>query len=726
METQRCLYEILEVETTASVEEIRSAYRKLALKWHPDKIQQSGASPEACQEATIQFQEIGRAYEVLADPAERSWYDSHRSQILSSSSSSSSDFDFNPWPYFSPSVFSGYGDTGKGFYAVYGDLFTKLHQQEQAFARSHGLRPPFDPPDMGGLASAYPQVQKFYSHWLGFSTLKDFSWCDEFRASAGPNRKLRRLMEEENKKIRSKARKEFNEAIRRLAAFVRKRDKRVLERQLEVQRLEKEKEEMLKIKRQKAEEEKMMKVRLYQEAEWTKVRHDEHDGDEGSDIDDSIGSYGWRHAAAKSSASKKDRQDEFYCIVCSKKFKSDEQWRNHERSKKHLDRVAFLKESFREEDEEIEALALLESENDVNVREDDNFVGGRAFSTMASEAESATTLETDDTNASNSETFGEETISTPVAGPEASPVDAVIPTTEGVTEGDAEAMAKGASGTKESDSSDVGSEEEDDELNSLLTMVNSYVSRQQQNASEGGNGVNEAQSASRQETRKEEHEEDRGEEEMLAAMLKSHQNMQQSEDDEDQVDDPESGSTSVSENKYDNLTEEFGSVSKKKKSKGKLRNERKQAASISRHSRLAEEMFIGKEVDSVMLKYESLGVNEEDAHCPDQELQDKSMMLERHAARGNKVEKNLLESMSVENGGQVNSSQEIRLSKGNKINGHATAPADQARKSVKGKKSKGNAKIATNTCETCGEDFESRNQLFKHISITKHAALRGK
>lgn len=215
MATQRCLYEILGLETTASNEEIRSAYRKLALKWHPDKIQQTGASAEACQEATIQFQEIGRAYEVLGDPSERSWYDSHRTQILSSSSSSSSssDYDFNPWPFFFASAFMGYGDTGKGFFAVYGDLFTKLHQQEMGFARAHGVRPPFDPPDMGNLSTPYPQVQKFYNHWLGFSIVKDFAWCDEFKASAGPNRKLRRLMEEENKKIRSKERKEFNEAI---------------------------------------------------------------------------------------------------------------------------------------------------------------------------------------------------------------------------------------------------------------------------------------------------------------------------------------------------------------------------------------------------------------------------------------------------------------------------------------------------------------------------------
>ncbi|KAI5073459.1 hypothetical protein GOP47_0011472 [Adiantum capillus-veneris] len=37
-----------------------------------------------------------------------------------------------------------------------------------------------------------------------------------------------------------------------------------------------------------------------------------------------------------------------------------------------------------------------------------------------------------------------------------------------------------------------------------------------------------------------------------------------------------------------------------------------------------------------------------------------------------------------------------------------------------------NTQSAILTCETCGEDFDSRNQLFKHISATKHAILKGK
>mmetsp|Transcript_29578 Transcript_29578/g.40844 ORF Transcript_29578/g.40844 Transcript_29578/m.40844 type:complete len:121 (-) Transcript_29578:151-513(-) len=61
-------YEILSVSSEATDEEIRTAYLKLALKWHPDK--HSGDDS-----ATLKFQQIGEAYRVLSDPVQRSEYD---------------------------------------------------------------------------------------------------------------------------------------------------------------------------------------------------------------------------------------------------------------------------------------------------------------------------------------------------------------------------------------------------------------------------------------------------------------------------------------------------------------------------------------------------------------------------------------------------------------------------------------------------------------------------
>jgi DnaJ-class molecular chaperone len=60
-------YEVLGVPKTATQPEIKSAYRKLALEWHPDK--------NKSKEAVDKFKEINKAYEVLSDPKKRETYD---------------------------------------------------------------------------------------------------------------------------------------------------------------------------------------------------------------------------------------------------------------------------------------------------------------------------------------------------------------------------------------------------------------------------------------------------------------------------------------------------------------------------------------------------------------------------------------------------------------------------------------------------------------------------
>jgi len=60
-------YEMLGVDKKATVAEIKSAYRKKALKWHPDK--------NKSKEAEKKFKKINQAYEVLSDPQTRQQYD---------------------------------------------------------------------------------------------------------------------------------------------------------------------------------------------------------------------------------------------------------------------------------------------------------------------------------------------------------------------------------------------------------------------------------------------------------------------------------------------------------------------------------------------------------------------------------------------------------------------------------------------------------------------------
>jgi len=68
MKTKRCYYEILAVSKSAQSEEIKKSYRKLAVKYHPDK--NPGDS-----EAEERFKELGEAYDVLMDADKRSAYD---------------------------------------------------------------------------------------------------------------------------------------------------------------------------------------------------------------------------------------------------------------------------------------------------------------------------------------------------------------------------------------------------------------------------------------------------------------------------------------------------------------------------------------------------------------------------------------------------------------------------------------------------------------------------
>ncbi|XP_029930097.1 dnaJ homolog subfamily B member 6-like isoform X2 [Myripristis murdjan] len=69
-------YQILGVRRDASAEDIKKAYRKLALKWHPDK------NPDNKEEAEKKFKELSEAYEVLSDANKRSIYDRYGKEGL--------------------------------------------------------------------------------------------------------------------------------------------------------------------------------------------------------------------------------------------------------------------------------------------------------------------------------------------------------------------------------------------------------------------------------------------------------------------------------------------------------------------------------------------------------------------------------------------------------------------------------------------------------------------
>ena len=103
----RDYYDVLGVARTASDQEIKSAYRKLALKYHPDRNPGDAAAEE-------KFKESAEAYAVLADADRRAAYDRYGHQGISGAGGG-----------FDPTVFAGFEDIlgGLGDVFGFGDIF---------------------------------------------------------------------------------------------------------------------------------------------------------------------------------------------------------------------------------------------------------------------------------------------------------------------------------------------------------------------------------------------------------------------------------------------------------------------------------------------------------------------------------------------------------------------------------------------------------------------------
>ncbi|XP_072019279.1 dnaJ homolog subfamily C member 21-like [Amphiura filiformis] len=350
MPAMKCHYEVLGVEKDATDNELKKAYRKLALKCHPDK------NPDNVEEATKLFTIIQSAYDVLSDPQERAWYDKHRDVILKGGFGGDyKDDAINLMQYFSTSVYSGYGDDDEGFYAVYSDVFHKIAEEDRQFMDiKDSDDDPF--PELGNSTSSYEEVvHEFYAFWYGYSTARTFVWVEKYDTREAPNRRVVRLMEKDNKKLRDAAKKEWNEQVRALAAFARKRDKRV---QANKKRLEEKVAERARLDAEKREKQRRERAKKFDEEykkHGDKVREEMEDDLKA--VEEQLAEEFGRDSSSGSEIPSDEMEeedfDDLFCIACNKAFKSEKAFSNHEKSKKHKENVAFIKEQLAAEEEDL-------------------------------------------------------------------------------------------------------------------------------------------------------------------------------------------------------------------------------------------------------------------------------------------------------------------------------------------------------------------------------------
>lgn len=399
----------------SSSDEIRKAYRKLALRYHPDK------NPDNVEFAQQRFTLIQAAYEVLSDEQERAWYDAHREQILGGHMDDDGDGDYyddnldeeafqnfrsgkskpppapqgSSLPGLTPRQLMRFLDASlcmdtsppsadeSGFYGTFRRVFERLAEEEKnAAPYPSETSPPYEEyPSFGYSHTPYlhpkdaeaplhqTQARDFYTAWSSFSSRKGFGWRDGYRLQDAPDRRVKRIMEKENKRARESGRRDYNDVVRSLVAFVRKRDPRVKAHMAKTgangtgmasaEEMQRRREAAERERREQEE-----RARAYRKQNWDAWDNAELDA---SDADfseeDSDASFGEEIVPQSIDGEHDEEQDEGFdgdvleCFACDKQFQSQAALENHERSNKHKKHLQKLRRDMQREDKELREAA---------------------------------------------------------------------------------------------------------------------------------------------------------------------------------------------------------------------------------------------------------------------------------------------------------------------------------------------------------------------------------
>jgi DnaJ homolog subfamily A member 5 len=166
--------------------------------------------------------------------------------------------------------------------------------------------------EFGNVDSSREDVMKFYQEWSGFSTLKQFAYVDQYNPNDAPNRRIKRLIEQDNKRERQKERNKFNDKLRDLLAYIRSKDPRIekFAREDQIKKDEKRREEELRAL------EKQEELRKYRAELAEHYKREEEEALAQGHYEEVI-------------------IETFNCAMCKKTFKKDGQLQNHLQSKQH-------------------------------------------------------------------------------------------------------------------------------------------------------------------------------------------------------------------------------------------------------------------------------------------------------------------------------------------------------------------------------------------------------
>jgi DnaJ family protein A protein 5 len=331
----RCHYEVLGVARDADAATIKKAHRRAALLHHPDK---NVNKPQTEREVSAtEFKLVQAAYECLSDTVERRWYDEHRDMVLRGGINSNgsaaegggdatgSSFVYDVIPFQYAGCYDGYDDNDpESFYSVYEEVFSQIFQGEINGYISEGnidvekmINFYLSEIRLGNSTSNWNEVQAFYNGWEGFTSCLSFAWEDEYHLhdiKEAPNRRIRRLMEEDNAKRRKTAKKERVEEVCALVRFVKKRDPRIKLQMVKKMREQAVKDEM---RKKEAEQKKKdflaAKEEFRLEAERSMAEQEAVDLNAGrirlADLEDDDYDYGGKRGRKKKGKKKSKRYD---------------------------------------------------------------------------------------------------------------------------------------------------------------------------------------------------------------------------------------------------------------------------------------------------------------------------------------------------------------------------------------------------------------------------------